>query len=71
MGPSPSVFGAWGCLPPKPTRVRALPRPAFLHEVRAQLANYKRFRRLVHQWIHLSLELSRDRLAKLKRAVSD
>jgi len=46
-------------------------RPAFLHEVRAQLANYKRFRRLVDQWIHLSLEISRNRLAKLKRSVSD
>jgi len=46
-------------------------RPAFLGEVKAQLANYKRFRRLVDQWVHLSLELSRARLDELKRALSD
>ena len=45
-------------------------RPAFLSEVRAQLANYKRFRRLVDQWVHLSLELSRGRLEELKRSGS-
>ncbi len=46
-------------------------RPAFLSEVRAQLANYKRFRRLVDQWVHLSLELSRGRLEDLKHSASD
>lgn len=46
-------------------------RPAFLSEVRTQLANYKRFRRLVDQWVHVSLELSRGRLEELKRSVSD
>ena len=46
-------------------------RPAFLSEIRAQLANYKRFRRLVDRWVHLSLEISRRRLEELKRSVSD
>jgi len=46
-------------------------RPAFLSEVKTQLANYKRFRRLVDQWVHVSLELSRGRLEELKRSVSD
>lgn len=46
-------------------------RPAFLSEVKAQLANYKRFRRLVDQWVHVSLEFSRGRLEELKRSVSD
>ena len=46
-------------------------RPAFLSEIRAQLANYKRFRRLVDQWVHLSLELSRGHLEELKRSASD
>ena len=46
-------------------------RMAFLSEVKAQLANYKRFRRLVDQWVHVSLELSRGRLEELKRSVSD
>jgi hypothetical protein len=46
-------------------------RPAFLSEVKAQLANYKRFRRLVDQWVHVSLELSRGRLEELKRSGSD
>jgi hypothetical protein len=33
-----------------------------LNEVRAQLRNYQRFRKLIHQWVELSLQI-----AELKR----
>jgi hypothetical protein len=46
-------------------------RPAFPSEVSVQLANYKRCRRLVDQWVHVSLELAQGRFEELKRSVSD
>jgi hypothetical protein len=46
-------------------------RSPFVPEVKRQLANYKRFRRLVDQWVHLALEHSRLRLEELKRAASE
>ena len=45
-------------------------RPPFVPEVKRQLANYKRFRQLVDQWVHLALQHSRLRL-ELKRAGSE
>ncbi len=43
-------------------------RPPFIPEVKVQLANYKRFRDLVDEWVHLALQHSRLRLEELKRA---
>jgi len=37
-------------------------RRPFLPEVRAQLANYKRFRKLTNQWVRLALQLAQDKL---------
>ena len=45
-------------------------RPQFLREVKAQLANYKQFRRLIDTWIHFSIEYARARLDELKRSTS-
>lgn len=45
-------------------------RPAFLPEVKNQLANYKRFRRLMDEWVHLSVEHARARLEELKQAAA-
>ena len=42
-------------------------RAPFVPEVERQLANYKRFRGLVDEWIHLALEHSRLRLEELKQ----
>ena len=43
-------------------------RPPFIPEVKVQLENYKRFRDLVDEWVHLALQHSRLRLEELKRA---
>jgi hypothetical protein len=40
-------------------------RPAFVTEVRTQLANYKKFRKLTEQWVGLALQA-----AKLKLKIS-
>ena len=37
-------------------------RRPFLPEVRAQVANYKRFRKLNEQWVHLALQLAQEKL---------
>jgi len=37
-------------------------RRPFLPEVRAQLANYKRFRKLTTQWVRLALQLTQRKL---------
>jgi hypothetical protein len=39
-------------------------RPQNLKQVRTQLANYKQFRRLAHQWIGSALKLARLELEK-------
>lgn len=41
-------------------------RPPFVREVRVQLANYKRFRRLTDDWVTLSIEHARLLLDQLK-----
>lgn len=43
----------------------------FVSEVEIQLANYKRFRELVDEWVHLALEHSKLRLEELKQAASE
>ena len=39
-------------------------RPQNLKQVRTQLANYKRFRRLIDQWIGLALKQARSEIQK-------
>ena len=42
-------------------------RPAFLPEVKKQLANFKRFRALMDEWVELSVQYGRARLEELKQ----
>lgn len=42
-------------------------RRPFLPEVRAQLANYKRFRKLTDQWVGLALQLAQQKLQAASR----
>lgn len=46
-------------------------RPTFLPEVRSQLANYKRYRRLNDEWVGLALDLAKRRLEETKREESN
>lgn len=41
-------------------------RPAFVAEVKTQLANYKRYRKLTDNWVGLALELAKWRLEETK-----
>jgi len=45
-------------------------RPQFLPEVKKQLVNYKRFRKLIDEWVELSVQYGRARLEELKQAAS-
>lgn len=46
-------------------------RPEFVAEVKTQLANYKRYRKLTDDWVGLALELAKWRLEEAKRRESD
>jgi hypothetical protein len=46
-------------------------RPAFVAEVKTQLANYKRYRKLTDDWVGLALELAKWRLEEAKRRESN
>ena len=42
-------------------------RPQFVHEVRQQLAAYKKFKALTQQWVTLALELSKLELQQARQ----
>jgi len=42
-------------------------RPEFVDRIREQIAEYKRFRMLVDEWIALALEHAKMKMAKEKR----
>lgn len=46
-------------------------RPTFVAEVKTELANYKRYRKLTDDWVGLALELSKWRLEEAKRRNSN
>jgi hypothetical protein len=46
-------------------------RPAFVAEVKTQLANYKRYRKLTDDWVGLALELAKWKLEEAKRRESN
>jgi len=43
-------------------------KPEFVDEVKLQLANYKRFKKLTDQWIALALELTKEKLTLAREA---
>ena len=45
-------------------------RPQFVAEVRRQLASYKKFRALTDDWVALSLELAKAKMAEARLAAS-
>ena len=45
-------------------------RPALLPQVRAQIANYTRFRKLTDQWVNLALRLAQAKLLAARRSLS-
>lgn len=45
-------------------------RPAYLKEVKRQIANYKRYRKLTDEWLRLALELARRNLEEARRRES-
>jgi hypothetical protein len=45
-------------------------RPQFVPEVRKQLANYKKFKRLTEEWVALALELTKLKMEEARSAAS-
>jgi hypothetical protein len=45
-------------------------RPEFLEETRAQVTEYRRFKKLIDEWVKLALEHARLKLELAKREVS-
>jgi len=45
-------------------------RPPFVEEIEKQIANYKRFKKLTEEWIHLALEHSKLQIELAKRMES-
>lgn len=45
-------------------------RPKFLREARAQITEYRRFRKLVDEWVNLALEHARLKLEMAKKEAS-
>jgi len=45
-------------------------RPQFVPEVRKQLANYKKFKRLTEKWVALALELAKLKMEEARSAAS-
>lgn len=43
-------------------------KPEFVDEVKQQLANYKRFKKLTDQWITFALELTKEKLRLAREA---
>jgi hypothetical protein len=46
-------------------------RPRFLQTVRAEIATYKKFRRLTEEWIDLALTIAKLKLAAAKQTKKD
>ncbi len=45
-------------------------RPAFVKQIKSQIANYKRFKKLMEQWIKLGIEHSKIKMAIAKFKIS-
>lgn len=45
-------------------------RPEFVHDIRHQITTYKRFRKLVDEWVGLAIEHSKEKIGLAKRTGS-